>query len=135
MAAGISYGLKANRLLEHGKIAFGKLASSEATSTRINNQPVIKLIFSFTANDGDEYEAVAKTHQPGDLEDEAEEPLLYDEADPYYALMLDDLPGSTEFDPSGKLVPASAWEVAKALFIPMLTVIGHGTYLLLQVFR
>jgi hypothetical protein len=135
ISVGIRFGLKANRLLAQGRIGFGKLVSSSATGTRINDQPVIKLIFSFTAVDGDEYEAVAKTHQPTDLKDEAEEPLLYDEADPYYAVMLDDLPGSTEFNPSGQLLPASVWEVAKALIIPALTVIGHGTYLLLLVFR
>jgi hypothetical protein len=122
-------------LLEHGKIGFGKLTSSEATGTRINNQPVIKLIFSFTAIDGDEYEAIAKTHEPTDLRDEAVEPLLYDEDDPYYAVLLDDLPGSTEFDPSGKLIPVSALDLVKVLFSPILTVVGHGTYLLLQVFR
>lgn len=135
LAAGIRYGIKANRLLGHGRIAFGKLVSSEATGTLINNQPVIKLIFSFTANDGEEYEAVAKTHQPGDLRDEAEEPLLYDENDPYYAVLLDDLPGSTEFDSSGKLLNAGVWETAKVLFLPTATVIGHGFYFLVSILR
>ena len=135
ISAGIRYGLKANRLLAKGRIAFGKLVSSEATGTRINDQTVIKLIFSFTAVDGDEYEAVAKTHQTGDLRDEAEEPLLYDEEDPYYAVMLDDLPGSTEFDPSGRLLPASLWETVKVLFLPALTVFGHGFYFIYSILR
>jgi hypothetical protein len=133
--AGIKYGLKANRLLKQGRIAFGKLISSEATGASINDQPVIKLTFSFTANDGEEYEAIAKTHEPEDLRDEEEEPLLYDEKDPSYAVLLDDLPGSTAFDPSGKLNPASAWETVKVLFFPSLTVIGHGIYILFSIFR
>ena len=135
IAAGIRYGLKANRLLEKGRIAFGKLVSFEATGTRINDRPVIKLIFSFTAADGDEYEAVAKTHQPGDLRDEAEEPLLYDEDDPYYALLLDDLPGSTTFNSSGHLQPASVWETMKVLFLPIATLLGHSFYFLFLFLR
>ena len=133
--SGIKYGLKANRLLSQGRIAFGKLVSSESTNTRINNRPVIKLTFTFKANDGEEYEATAKTHQPGDLRDEEEEPLLYDEKDPSYAVLLDDLPGSTEFDNSGKLIPAGALETATTLILPGLTVIGHGIYLVITLFR
>lgn len=130
--AGIKYGLKANRLLTQGRIAFGELTSSESTNARINNRPVIKLTFTFTANDGDEYEATAKTHLPQDLRDEEQEPLLYDEMDPSYAVLLDDLPGSTEFDSSGRLMPASAWEILKVVLIPCLTIFGHGIYLLVS---
>jgi hypothetical protein len=133
--SGIKYGLKANRLLTKGRIAFGKLISTEGTGASINNQPVLKLTFSFTANDGDEYEAIAKTHQPQDLRDEEQEPLLYDEADPSYALLLDDLPGSTSFDSSGNLLPAGTVETAMTLILPSVTVVGHGIYLLLSVLR
>jgi hypothetical protein len=132
---GIRYGLKANRLLTKGKIAFGKLISTEGTSASINDRPVLKLTFSFTAYDGEEYEAIAKTHEPGDLRDEEQEPLLYDPKDPSSAVLLDDLPGSTEFDSSGRLIPTSAWETAKVLFFPGLTVVGHGIYLLTSVLR
>lgn len=133
--SGIKYGLKANRLLTEGRIAFGKLMSTEGTRASINNQPVLKLTFSFTANDGDEYEAIAKTHQPQDLRDEEQEPLLYDEKDPSYALLLDDLPGSTSFDSSGNLLPAATLETAMTLVLPGLTVVGHGVYLLLSLLR
>jgi hypothetical protein len=133
--SGIKYGLKANRLLSQGRIAFGKLASSESTNTRINNRPVIKLTFSFRANDGDEYEVMAKTHQPEDLRDEEQEPLLYDDKDPSYAVLLDDLPGLTEFDSSGKLLPAGVLETAMTLILPSLTLFGHGIYLLITLFR
>jgi hypothetical protein len=132
--SGITYGLKANRLLSQGRIAFGKLASSESTNTRINDRPVIKLTFSFTANDGDEYEVTAKTHLPEDLRDEEQEPLLYDEKDPSSAVLLDDLPGSTEFDSSGKLLPAGTLETVMTLILPGITLIGHGIYLLITLF-
>jgi hypothetical protein len=133
--SGVKHGLKANRLLTQGRIAFGKLVSSESTNVRINDRPVIKLTFSFRANDGDEYEVMAKTHQPEDLRDEEEEPLLYDEKDPSYAVLLDELPGSTEFDSSGKLLPAGKLETATTLILPGLTLFGHVTYLLITLLR
>ena len=81
------------------------------------------------------YEAIAKTHEPEDLRDEDEEPLLYNEKDPFYAVLLDDLPGSTAFDPTGKLIPASMWETVKVHFFPGLTIVGHGIYILFSIFR
>jgi len=131
--SGIRYGIKANRLLSQGRIAFGKLISTEGTGTSINNRPVLKLTFTFTANDGLDWEVTAKTHEPEDLRDEVEEPLLYDPDDPSYAVLLDDLPGSTEFDSSGRLVAASFLETVKILLVPALTVVGHGIYLLLSI--
>ncbi len=131
---GIRYGLKANRLLSQGRIAFGKLISTESTGASINNRPVIKMTFSFTAEDGLDWDVTAKTHEPEDLRDELEEPLLYDPNDPSTAVLLDDLPGSAEFDASGQLVPASVLEIIKILLIPGLTVVGHGMYILLAIF-
>lgn len=133
--SGIRFGLKANRLLTDGKIAFGKLISTEGTNTYINNRPVLKLTFAFKAVDGDDWEATAKTHLPQDLRDEEQEPLLYDPKNPSSAVLLDDLPGSTQFDSSGRLIPASTLETAKVLFFPGLTVIGHGIFLLTALFR
>jgi hypothetical protein len=131
---GVRYGIKANRLLSRGRITFGKLISTEHTGASINNRPVLKLTFSFTTDAGLDWEAVAKTHEPEDLRDELEEPLLYDPNDPSAAVLLDDLPGSTEFDSSGNLITASFWETVKVLLIPGLTVVGHGIYLLLSIF-
>jgi hypothetical protein len=132
MYFGIRYGLKANRLLGLGKIAFGKLISTESTNARINNRPVIKLTFAFEDQKGEEWEVTATTHEPAGLRDEAEEPLLYDPDNPDYAVLLDDLPGSTTFDSSGQLVPGGFLETGMTVLIPGLTVIGHGMYLLIR---
>lgn len=134
MVSGIRAGLKANRLLKMGRIAFGKLTSTEYTSTSINDRPVLKLTFAFTDNAGAEWEAIAKTHEPEDLRDEEKEPLLYDPGDPEVAVLLDDLPGKTEFDEHGHLVPAGAIETGKLLLIPGLSIVGHGMFLLSSVF-
>jgi hypothetical protein len=106
MYFGIRYGLKANRLLGLGKIAFGKLISTESTNARINNRPVIKLTFAFEDQKGED--------------------------NPDYAVLLDDLPGSTTFDSSGQLVPGGFLETGMTVLIPGLTVIGHGMYLLIR---
>lgn len=129
LVSGIKYGLKANRLLAQGRIAFGKLISSEMTNTSINNRPVMKLRFAFETHEGEDWEVVAKTHEPEDLRDEPQEPLLYDPEDPSYAVLLDNLPGSTTFDSSGHLLPASTRETLRPLILPGLTVLGHGIYL------
>jgi hypothetical protein len=131
---GIRDGLKANRLLSQGRIAFGKLISTEGTGATINNRPVLKLTFNFRAEDGLDYDVIAKTHEPEDLGDEAEEPLLYDPNVPSTAVLLDDLPGSAEFDANGGLIPASVSEIVRILLIPVLTLVGHGFYLLLGIF-
>jgi hypothetical protein len=133
--SGMKYGIKANRLLSQGRITFGKLISTEPTGASINNRPVLKLTFTFTTDSGLDWEAVAKTHEPEDLRDEADEPLLYDPNDPSTAVLLDDLPGSAEFDANGKLVPASVLGTVRILIIPVLTVVGHGIYLLMAIFR
>ena len=118
-------------MLSQGRIAFGKLISTEGTGASINNRPVLKLTFNFKDEDGLDWDVTAKTHEPEDLRDEVEEPLLYDPNDPSTAVLLDNLPGSTEFDASGRLLPASVLETVKTLLIPTLSVVGHGIYLLL----
>ena len=132
--SGISYGLKANRLLSHGRIAFGELISTESTGTRINNRPVLKLTFSFPASAGLDWEVTAKTHEPEDLQDEAREPVLYDPDDPSIAVLLDNLPGPIEFDVNGNLLSSSSLDTVKTLILPGLSLVGHGIYLVLAIF-
>jgi hypothetical protein len=125
-------GIKAACLLTHGKQAQGKLKSKVKTNMEVNNRPVFKLTFEFVAEDGYPYEATVKSHMPDILEDEAEEPLVYDADDPRNAVMLDDLPGAPRIDDAGNIRTSS---VAKALVSPLLpvaTVVGHSTYAFLR---
>jgi len=130
LTSGIRYGIKANRLLSQGKIAFGKLNSTEFTGASVNERPILKLTFGFRSEDGLDWEVIAKTHEPEDLQDETEEPLLYDPKNPSYAVLLDDLPGSTEFDASGHLVSTSLKETVKILILPFVALLGNGICLL-----
>lgn len=129
---GIKKGIKANRLLTLGEQTTGKLKSKERTNTKVNKKPVFKLTFEFNTPEGMTYETLVKTHETGKLEDEAEEPLLYDPVLPSYAVMLDDLPGNPRIMENGTIQAGSAAGVIMLLIIPLATIIGHGIYIYLK---
>jgi len=135
MIVGLRKGLRASRLLRRGKPGFGTLVSKEATATEINEQTVYKLTFEFTADDGETYTAVAKTHLPESLEDEEQERLLYDPRDPSCAVLLDNLPGGPRVDGTGNLQAAPIGGTLVVLVLPAASVIGHGAYLFTHYFR
>jgi hypothetical protein len=121
-------GTKACRLLGHGRLAAGILRAMEPTGSRINNQPVYKMVFGFQADDGRAYEATANTHEPERLRDQQQELLLYDPFDPSYAVMLDSLPGAPEIDQTGRFRARRPAAALRALLLPMVTIVGHGVY-------
>ncbi|MFA5795466.1 MAG: DUF3592 domain-containing protein [Candidatus Brocadiia bacterium] len=129
---GVKSGLKAIRLLRYGKVGLGTLKSKLPTNTRINNQIVYKLAFEFTAGNGSKYEAVAKTHKPEVLEDNAQEQLLYEETNPAYAVMLDSLPGGPRIDEQGLIQVRSYLSGLPVMIVPFLTIVGHGIYLFIR---
>lgn len=96
-------GLRRNRLLRHGILAEGKLTGRERTNVVVNGHPVWALTFEFTARDGRRHQATARTADPARLEDEAQEPLLYDPDRPENAYLLDEAPARPEFEPNGDL--------------------------------
>jgi hypothetical protein len=122
---GFRKNIKAIDLLVNGRFARGTLNSKSPTNTRINNQLVYRYTFTFTANDGREYEATGKTHLTHLLEDEATERLIYAEGDPSHAVMYDGISmaptigGDGYFDPPG----IGAYRV---LILPLLSLGGHG---------
>lgn len=125
------FGIKRNRLLRDGLLADGTLTSKAATNMQVNNRTVYELIFTFTARDGRQYEAKARSTDTRRLEDESQEPLLYDPADPTRACLLDEAPARPEFEPNGDLRgnPASA---IRMLILPGIVIVGHGTFLLFK---
>ncbi len=129
---GIRKGIKANRLLALGEQTTGRLKSKEKTNTKVNNKPVYKLTFEFNTPEGMMYEAISKTHDTAKLEDQAEEPLLYDSMRPSYAVMLDNLPGNPRIMENGTIQADTAVNTLKVLVIPFATIIGHGIYLYLK---
>lgn len=117
-------GLKANRLLRHGKLAWGELVSKEPTNTRINNRTVYKLTFEFQPEEGGHAQAVARSHMPEKLQDEQRERLLYDPFRPDYAILLDRLPASPAIDLTGNLQPRNPTFAALTLLLPGIPLAG-----------
>lgn len=132
MLSGFRGGIKGARLLGNGWLALGRLKSKEDTGGRVNDKPIFKMTFEFTADDGGTYEAVAKTHKPWLLEDEEQEILLYDRRNPSSAVMLDSLPGAPTIDKNGRIRTKKGGGVGASLILPVLTVLGHGGYFLLR---
>lgn len=128
-------GWRANRLLQMGALATGTLASKRPTGTRINNQELYELTFDFLAGDGHVYQVKARTTDPERLQDQRQEPLLHDPFNPSYAVMFDSLPGAPEIDAFGNLRGAGWGRALALMVVPLLTVVGHGTYLWLRFVR
>ncbi len=129
MTMGVRKGIKGNRLLTIGRQGTGRLKSKVATSTKINKRPVYKLTFEFTTPDGSKHEAIGKTHMPEKLEDEAQEPLLYDPLRPANAVMLDALPGSPRIDNNGNITAGSTGAALLSLVLPTAAILGHAGYI------
>jgi hypothetical protein len=129
VVAGVRSGLRAIQLLEHGQLAHGKLVAKEPTNTRINHQTVYELTFEFEDDARRVRRAKARSHRPQILEDEAQEPLLYD-PNSDHAVMLDGLPGGPHVDSGGDLVSRNAALAPAVLLLPAITVVVHGGYAL-----
>ena len=91
-------------LLRHGRLTHAKLVAKEETGARINDEMVWKLTFTFQDDAGSAHQLSRRTHQPAELEDEADEGLLYDPARPERAELLGVLPGE------GRTAPDGGWE-------------------------
>jgi hypothetical protein len=130
---GLRTGFRARRLLAEGVLAHGTLESNEPTSVSVNEQPVHRLTFRFTAANGGDYQVVASTHALGRLTDDAQEAIVYDPRHPADATTVDDLPGQPTIDERGNFEAGGAREMAFALLtllIPTVTLVGHGAFLL-----
>ena len=129
MAFGLRRGLQAVSLLSTGQVGMGRFKSKEPTGVRVNNRPVYKLTFEFTADDGTLYEVSSQTHQPRLLQDERQEQLVYNPRRPAQAVMLDNLSGSPQLDDFGQIQPGSLKGALLTLILPAVTVLVHGTVL------
>jgi len=129
-AVGLRKGLRAGALLADGQMGLGTLKSKKPTATRVNRRTVYKLTFEFQAGDGRTYEAVARSHTPEALEDDAQERLLYDPYAPARAVMFDSLPGKPVIADSGRISEVEPMRMAWTLLLPALAIVCHGGYAL-----
>lgn len=130
---GIRKGIMAQRLLKIGKLTTGRLKSKTVIAGKQGKKKSIyKLTFEFTTEDGIIYEAICETRLPEKLEDEAEEPLLYDPVQPSKAVMLDALPGSPRIDENGNIRAGSLSKTLLCFVLPVLTVLGNVGYIFVR---
>jgi hypothetical protein len=132
--SGLSSGLRARRLLAEGHLAHAVLESEEDTAMEVNQRPVRRLTFQFTADSGGTYAVVATTHHTGRLKDDESERVVYDPRHPSDAVLIDDLPGRPAIDARGELLGGGlgGWALALlSLCVPGVTTLGHGLFLFL----
>jgi hypothetical protein len=129
---GMKKSLQAIRLLQYGRLAKGTLISKVPTRTSINNQIVYNVMFRFTDHLGREWDVSAKTHLPHLLEDEAEERLLYFPANPKNAVMLDSLPSAGLINDDDRIKELPLKPSLARLIIPLVTIVGHGLYIVIR---
>jgi len=133
IGVGLRQGIRGNRLLRHGQVGLGRLIAKAPTNTSINDQTVYKLTFEFTAGDGQQYTAIAKSHRTRVLEDEAEEQLVYDPRNPANAVLLDSLPGEPDIDELGQIQVAHFRRSLLSLILPALVISIHSTLFLVTI--
>lgn len=130
---GLRKGIIAQRLLKIGWQTTGRLQSKTIIAGKLGmKHSIYKLTFEFTNEDGIIYEAICRTRLPEKLEDEAEEPLLYDPVRPSNAVMLDALPGSPRIDENGNIKAGSLSKTLLCFVLPVLTVMGNVGYIFIR---
>ncbi|HKR64378.1 MAG TPA: DUF3592 domain-containing protein, partial [Thermoanaerobaculia bacterium] len=117
-------GRRRTHLLQNGEFAMGVLTAKRATNMTVNKRPVMELTFEFKGRDGRVHEAKARSSTPAALEDEAQEPLLYDPEDPSTAYVLDEVPSRPQLGMNGELTgrPLAA---ALSLIIPTIVILAN----------
>jgi Protein of unknown function (DUF3592) len=123
------YGSKRARLLRDGVFTTGTLKAKRPTNTTVNNRRVFELVFEFTARDGRKCEATARSSITDRLEDERQEPLLYDPEKPETAVLLDDAPTRPKFDDTGAMV-ARPLAALFAMILPAIVIMANTLALL-----
>jgi hypothetical protein len=123
---GIVKGLRRARLLRVGRPAFGRLVDKQPTNVKINNRPVMKLVFEFKDEKGATHRAEARSHVPEKLEDDADEPLVYDPANPSQAQLLDELPGTVRIGAGGRIDGEHSLRGLLGLGLAVLVLGAHG---------
>jgi len=127
---GLKRSTRALRLFKYGELTKGVLVSKKRTNTKVNGQVVYKLTFRYTDYQGKEYEHREKTFLPYLLEDQREERMLYLVRKPAFAIMLDSLPSSALFNADGSIGFYPPVRLIFIMFFPLLTIVGHGIYVL-----
>ncbi len=128
---GVRGGQQTIKLLKYGRVGYGKLVKKAATGREINDQVVYQMFFEFEASNGNKYQVETNTHEAHLLEDEEVEVLLYNEKEPYEAMMFDSMPGAPKTDQDGNIQAKGVSVAFGALFVPLLAIVGNLVYIII----
>jgi hypothetical protein len=123
-------GLRQVALLRHGRPAGAHKVSSQATNTTVNNQPVIKYVYEFRADDGQTYQGTSRAISSEEIGDEDVEPVLYLPSNPNLSMLMDALPLRSTLDvgQDGQWVSyESVWPVVW-LGLAWMGILAHAIY-------
>lgn len=113
-------GYRAMRLLRSGLETRGTLLAKRETNASVDDLPVMALTFEYLV-DRRPYQVTVKTLSPSLLEDDAQEPMLYDPHQPSRATTLDHLPGAPTITADGQISSNPDFAVL-VLILPIVTI-------------
>jgi hypothetical protein len=120
---GIRRGLPALPLLAGGVPALGTLESKKPTNLSIDRRVIYRRFYSFTAQDGRQFQAVTTDENTTDFLDE-NEPVLYHPRNPAHAMVVKGLPCIVRLHESGNLL-ASVRQIVTTLAVPAVAILGN----------
>lgn len=117
-------------LLSRGYLTRARFADKRAGNLSVNDVPQSRMRFTFVDHHGVEVPFEVKTFKPELLEDDREEPALYDPRQSRFATTIDHLPGKLEVRDDRVIAHAS---LGKLLILPFLGVAGLVTVIAVAV--
>lgn len=125
---GIKDGIRIIHLFRNGRLTRATLKSIEKIRTLHKDIFEYKATFSFTADDGREYETAFKIDNTDNITDDSQELFLYDPKRPSAAVAVDTLPGSPTLDAASNLNLHSSLpdRTFVLMLIPILILLIHG---------
>ncbi|OAD22760.1 conserved hypothetical protein, membrane [Candidatus Thiomargarita nelsonii] len=127
MFPGIKRGTRSIKLLKNGELTKGQFVSMVPTNITFNEQTLYKFTFRFKDNLGNEF-FISEIDVPY----QKEKSILYLKNNPNYAIMLDSSTLSLSINEEGKIEFSSPVEPFYLMIIPLLTLVGHGSYIVIK---
>lgn len=151
---GLLKGMRAVTVMRCGLTAMGTLVGVEATNVEENHRKVYRMIFRFCSESGQRYTASLTSKDPeawGPVADESmldadstpsiesqsldeqvkpeKAVVLYHPADPTFNFIPEEFGQQVRVDAQGNIYGVSAWTGIKACILPVISILGHGSYL------
>lgn len=130
----VGRGLRANHLLAHGLVTAGRLLEKKATATQVNKRRVFAYVFEYRDTRDRRHRVTLRTSLTWRVEDDVEEPVVFDPSAPERAMLVDALPGHPGIEPDGGFTVEQPVAAVLSMLLPTLTtllLLGYGMTLLL----